>query len=212
MRKNVTFVSVEDFLKSYIDFLLSHGLKKRSAKTYAGKLRKFLKNGYSVADLCGGVERLIERHGRGGAEYNPKDHGNIYNALKWLLRFLQVDLEQDIFISYQTGWSSFTPVNKHMVGYCISGKSITVQYNNGFSPAGGETKSISDSSYFRLIDIMKRYASCLADSHTLIKTHHGEICKYEYRFESYEGVECGYLFDDKSAMAEYRAWLAPFVN
>ena len=212
MRKNVTFVSVEDFLKSYIDFLLSHRLKERSAKTYAGKLRKFLKNGYSVADLCGAVERLIERHGIGGAEYNPKDHGNTYNALQWLLRFLQGDLERDIFIKYKAGWSSFPPVNKHMVGYCISVKAITVQYNNGFSPAGVETKSISDSSYFQLIDIMKRYASCLADSHTLIKTHHDEICKYEYHFESYEGIECGCLFDDESAMAEYQAWLAPFVN
>ena len=212
MRNNVVYMSVEEFLRAYIDFLVSRGLSENAAKVYAGKLKKFLNGGYSVADLCSAVEGLIERHGRGGAEYNPKDHGNTYNALKWLLRFLQVGLEQDILISYQAGWSSFPRVGKHMVGYCISGKAITVQYNNGFSPAGVETKSISDSSYFRLIDIMKRYASCLADSHTLIKTHHGEICKYEYRFGSYEGIECGCLFDDASAMAEYQAWLAPFVN
>jgi hypothetical protein len=212
MRTKVTHMSVEDFLKSYIDFLLSHRLKERSAKTYAGKLRKFLKNGYSVADLCGAVEQLIKRHGRGGADYNPKDHGNTYNALKWLLRFLQVGHEQDILISYQAGWSSFPRVDKHMVGYCISGKTIEVRYNIDFSPEAVETKSIPDSNYSQLIAIMRRYASYLSDSHTLTRTHHGEICKYEYRFENYEGIECGCLFDDESAMAEYQAWLAPFVN
>ena len=217
MRKNVACMSVEEFLREYFNFLVNNGLSENAAKVYTCKIRKLLNNGYTVADLCGSVEWLIDRHGRGGADYDPKDHGNVYNALKWLWRFLQdgigsADPEQKIFISYRAGWSSFRPVNKHMVAYSISGRTITVQYNRSFSPAGSETKTIPDSSYRRLIDIMSRYASCLADSDTLIKTVHGAIHEYEYSFGDRAGSRCGCLFDDDSAMAEYQDWLAPFVK
>ena len=35
-------MSVEKFLREYIDFLVSRGLSENAAKVYAGKLKKFL--------------------------------------------------------------------------------------------------------------------------------------------------------------------------
>ena len=212
MRNNVIYIKAEEFLREYIDFLLFHGLSESSAKEYAGKLRKFLRNGYSIADLCGSVERLIKRHGKGGEEYDPKDHGKTYNALKWLWRFLYEDLAQNLFIHYRKGWSSRPPVGKHMVEYTISGNTIEVKYNVGFGPGGVKTKIIKIPDLCVLIDIMKRHRAHLANSDTIVKTFHDVIYQYDYCFDGREEIECGYLFDDDSAMAEYQAWLAPFVK
>ena len=212
MREYVRQKNVEDFLSEYVEFLVSHGLRPNAAKVYASKLRRFLKSGYTVADLCGGVEWLIDRNGKGGADYDPKDHGNTYNALKWLLRFLLGDLDPNFFIDYRSGWTSFPRADKQMVGYRIFGKTIEVEYHAGFSAAGVEKKTISDVGFYRLIKMMRRHAGKLADSHTALKTHHGAAHSYQYRFEGREGIECGCLFSDDAAMAEYRGWLAPFVD
>ena len=212
MRKNVTNMSVEEFLREYIDFLVSHGLSENAAKVYAGKLRKFLKSGYSIGDLCGAVGWLIKRHGKGGEEYDPKDHGNTYNALKWLWRFLYDDVAENIYIHYRKGWSSFVPVGKHMVEYTISGNTIEVKYNAGFGPSGVKTKALQVSDLCVLIDIMKRYHRYLSNSNTTIKTSHDVICQYDYSFDGYDGVQCGSLFDYDIAMGEYNDWLAPFIK
>lgn len=212
MRNNVVYMSVEEFLRAYIYFLVSHGLSKGAAKVYAGKLRKFLRNGYSIADLCGAVERLIKRLGKGGEEYDPKDHGKTYNALKWLWRFLYEDIAESIYIHYRKGWSSFPPVGKHMVEYTISGNTIEVIYNVGFGPGGVKTKTIKIPDLCVLIDIMKRHRAHLANSNSTVMAFHDVIYQYDYRFDGREEFKCGYLFDDDSAMAEYQAWLAPFVK
>ena len=70
MRKNVACMSVEEFLREYIDFLVSHSLSENAAKVYAGKLRQLINSGYSIGDLCGAVESLIKRYGKGGEEYD----------------------------------------------------------------------------------------------------------------------------------------------
>ena len=212
MRKNVINMSVEEFLREYIDFLVFRGLSENASKVYAGKLRKFLLNGYSIADLCGAVVCLIKRYGKGGDKYDPKDHGNIYNALKWLWRFLYDDVAENIYIHYRKGWSSFVPVGKHMVEYTISGNTIEVKYNAGFGPGGVKTKTIKTTDLCMLIDIMKRHRARLANSNSTVNTFHDVIYQYDYRFDGREEIECGYLFDDDSAMAEYQAWLAPFVK
>ena len=212
MKNNVVYMSIEEFLREYIDFLVSHGLSASSAKVYAGKLRKFLRNGYSIADLCGAVERLMKRHGKGGEEYDPKDHGNTYNALKWLWRFLNDDVAKNIYIHYRKGWSSFTPVGKHMVEYTISGNTIEVIYNVGFGPGAVKTETIKIPDLCVLIDIMKRHRAHLANSNSTVKSFHGVICQYDYRFDGREGIECGSLFDDVGAMGEYNDWLAPIIK
>ena len=212
MRNNVVYMSVEEFLRAYIDFLVSHGLSASSAKVYAVKLRKFLRNGYSIADLCGAVKQLMKRHGKGGEEYDPKDKGNTYNALKWLWRFLYEDIAESIYIHYRKGWSSFPPVGKNMVEYTISGNTIEVIYNVGFGPGGVKTKTIKIPDLCVLIDIMKRHRAHLANSNSTVKTFHGVICQYDYRFDGREGIECGILFDDDGAMGEYNDWLAPIIK
>ena len=212
MKENVTRMNVQSFLREYVDFLISHGLSERAAKVYACKLRKFLNNGYSVADLCGSVERLIKRHGRGGEEYNPKDHGNIYNALKWLWRFLNDDVAKDIYIHYRKGWSSFQPVGKHVVEYTISGNTIELKYNVGFGPGGVKTKTIKEYDLCMLIHIMKRHSRHLAKSNSTVKTFHDVICQYDYSFDGCVGTQCGSLFDDDGAMGEYQDWIEPFVK
>ena len=212
MRNNVIYISVEEFLRAYIDFLVSHGLSDNAAKVYAGKLRKFLRNGYSIADLCGAVEHLIKRHGKGGEEYDPKDHGNIYNALKWLWLFLNEDLVKNLYIHYRKGWSSFVPTGKDMVEYTISGNVIEVTYNVGFGPGGVETKTIKIPDLCVLIGMMKCHRAHLAHSNSTVKTFHGVICQYDYRFDGREGIKCGSLFDDDGAMREYNDWLAPFIK
>lgn len=212
LRNNVVYMRAEEFLRAYIDFLVSHGLSANSAKLYAGKLRRFLRNGYTVADLCGAIEWLIKRHGKGGEEYDPKDHGNTYNALKWLWLFLYEDIAKSIYIHYRRGWSSFTPVGEHMAEYTISGNTIDVIYGVGFGPGGAKTKTVKIPDLCVLIGIMKRHRAHLANSNSTVKTFHGVICQYDYRFDGREEFECGYLFDDDSAMAEYQAWLAPFVK
>ena len=212
MRNNAIYINVEEFLRAYIDFLVSHGLSENAAKVYAGKLRKFLNSGYSIADLCGAVESLIKRHGKGGEEYDPKDHGNTYNALKWLWLFLNEDLAQTLYIHYRKGWSSSVPLGKDMVEYTISGNTIEVKYNVGFGPGSVKRKTIRVPELCVLIDIMNRHRRHLSNSNSTVKTFHGVICEYDYRFNGHNGTQCGSLFDDDSAMAEYQAWLAPFVN
>ena len=212
MRNNVIYLNVEEFLREYIDFLLSHGLSENAAKVYAGKLRKFLKSGYSIGDLCGAVGWLIKRHGKGGEEYDPKDHGNTYNALKWLWLFLNEDLAQNLYVHYRKGWSSFVPVGKHMVEYTISGNTIEVIYNVGFGSGGVKTKTIKIPDLCALIDIMKRHRAHLANSNSTVKAFHDVIYQYDYRFDGRDGIECGRLFDDDGAMGEYNDWLAPFIK
>ena len=212
MRKNVTNMSIEEFLREYIDFLVSHGLSENAAKVYAGKLRKLINRGYSIADLCGAVESLIKRYGKSGEEYDPKDHGNTYNALKWLWRFLYDDIAENIYIHYRKGWSSFVPVGRHMVEYTISGDTIEVRYDVGFGPGNVERKTIHVHELSVLVDIMNRHCRHLSNSGSTVKTFHDVICQYDYSFDGYDGTQCGSLFDDDSAMEEYQIWLAPFVK
>lgn len=212
MQNQVTYMNVENFLRAYMDFLIGNGLSESSARVYAGKLRKLLRGGYSVGDLCGLVERLIKSYGKGGDKFDPKDHGNTYNALKWLWRFLNGDLVGDLYIHYRKGWSSFVPVGKYMVEYTISGNIIEVKYDVGFGSGSVERKVIKVSELCVLIDIMKRHSHLLSKSHSTVNTVHDVMFQYDYRFDGREETRCGSLFDDDKAMGEYNAWLNLFVN
>ena len=99
-----------------------------------------------------------------------------------------------------------------MVEYTISGNTIEVIYSVGFGPGGVKTKTIKIPDLYVLIDIMKRHRAHLANSNTTVKAFHDVLYQYDYRFDGREEFDCGYLFDDASAMAEYQAWLAPFVK
>ena len=62
-------------LKEYADYLETTKISDRTIKTYCGRLRKILNNGYSEDDLVGAVDLLISRYSKGGCDYNGKNNG-----------------------------------------------------------------------------------------------------------------------------------------
>ncbi len=64
----------EDFLAEFRAFLENETtLSAGTIKTYLNKIRNILKNGYSVGDLCGAVDNLINDYSIGGIKYNHRD-------------------------------------------------------------------------------------------------------------------------------------------
>ena len=53
-------------IASYGDFLREEGYPETTVRFYSGRLRRFLKNGYSEADLLGSVDQLIPQYSKGG--------------------------------------------------------------------------------------------------------------------------------------------------
>jgi hypothetical protein len=111
----------------------------------------------------------------------------------------------DLYIHYKKGWSSFRPVDEHVVEYIIENGEITISYNVGFGPGKTITKKITDKDMRELVCIMDEAVAkgTLVKSNTVIRTVHGTICGYDYDYRGYSERDCCSLFTDDSLNARY---------
>lgn len=108
-------------------------LKTSSINIYLGKIRRFLESGYSVADLCGAIDRLIEDYSRGGVTYDEKDHGNIKSALNQVRKMIKGDIISGLYVSYKKGSCVWARKDEHIIRYYIKNEKIAITLNSGKS-------------------------------------------------------------------------------
>lgn len=200
----------------YGDFLREEGYPETTVRFYSGRLRRFLKNGYSEADLLGSVDQLIRQYSKGGVYYDPKDRGNTVAALKKLKEYTLKPYIEDFSITYEKGYSSFVRKDEYVSFYKIQNGKIEVEYSADRVVLRRETIAITKKKYYELIDIIIKGKNVLCSSNTAIKGFHGYDSTYSYYLDDkYNGNCCGYLFDDTSmanwARKEYETWLSCYI-
>lgn len=111
----------------------------------------------------------------------------------------------DLYIHYKKGWSSFRPVDEHVVEYIIENDQITIFYNVGFGPGKTITKKISGKDMDELLRLMNEayVTNTLEKSDTAIRAEHGTILSYDYDYRCYSEWNCCSLFTDASLNTRY---------
>lgn len=187
---------VSQFLSAFHDFVESDR-KPRTANIYTKRIENFL-NSYSVGDLCGSVDRLIQEYSKGGKHYNEADHGNDCCALKALERFLKTELLEGkpIWISYEKGFSSFVPQGEHLAAYTLHGDQLTATYHKGFMPHKTVTVTIPYNALSHLIYLLETAANrnLLTQTESSLFTVHGQQEAYRYTLFGQQGSGSFSLF------------------
>lgn len=120
----------ELFLKKLENNLQSK-LSKSSINVYVQKIKKLLKSGYSVSDLCGGIDQLIEDYSPLGEKYDKKDHGNTKSALSKVRNMIKGDMLSSFSMSYERGFSvAFPRRDMHITKYEINNEKIVLTFNS----------------------------------------------------------------------------------
>ena len=111
----------------------------------------------------------------------------------------------ELYIHYKKGWSSFRPVDEHVVEYIIENNEITIFYNIGFGPGKTITKKISGKDMDELLCLMNKayVTNTLEKSDTAIRAEHGTILSYDYDYRCYSERNCCSLFTDESLNTHY---------
>ena len=195
------------FLEEYKQFLLGRGKKPGTAKTYVRKLQDILDSGFSVNDLIGAADRLIERYSPGG-----KDHGNTVAALKQLNEFILADVIDTLYIRYVYPHGTFS-VAVYTMEYTIENRRIIVQSNKG-KPKSGK---IADADYYALVKLLKENEKDLSDASSLYAVQPTMLDHspgyYDYRFGEKSGSRCPQLFaDNEQAKSKYDLLLAKILK
>ena len=118
---------------------------------------------------------------------------------------LPLNDKYDIHVHYKKGWSSFRPTGEHLSEYIIDNDTITVFYDVGFDSGRSIVKRISHIDMRELIyifDVALRNGK-FADSNTIIRTVHGQLCTYDYEYCGKSGTDCGALFKDEALKHRY---------
>ena len=203
-------------IASYGDFLREEGYPENTVRMYSSRLRRFLNNGYSEADLLGSVDQLIRQYSKGGVCHDSKDHGNTVAALKKLKEYTLNPYIEDFSIIYEKGYSSFVRKDEYVSSYKIQNGVIVVEYSADRMVSRRETIAITKKKYYELIDIIIKGKNVLCPSNTAIKGFHGYDSTYSYYLDDkYNGNCCRHLFDDTPmsnwARNEYDAWLSHYI-
>ncbi len=144
------------FLDDYHQYLLKKGMRPVSAKIYTLRIRKYLENGFSVADLCGSLDIQIAKVSKGGSDFNPADHGNTRAALLKLDKKLREEFSYpDYYVSFEQGYESFRPKGIHLTGYSINKDKVTAEFYNSFAPAGKLDCNLSYNQLTHLLYILE---------------------------------------------------------
>jgi len=111
----------------------------------------------------------------------------------------------EIYIHYKKGWSSFVPASEYISEYVIENDRITIFYSVGFGKGRTEKKVIpaKDMQMLRAILNKSFRIGALAASNTEIRTVHGPVCTYNYRYLGVIGNNCGALIYDDVLSAYY---------
>jgi hypothetical protein len=203
-------------IASYGDFLREEGYPESTVRMYSCRLRRFLNNGYSEADLLGSVDQLIRQYSKGGVYHDSKDHGNTVAALKKLKEYTLNPYIEDFSIIYEKGYSSFVRKDEYVSSYKIQHGKIEVEYSADRMVLRRETIAITKKKYYELIDIIIKGKDVLCSSNTAIKGFHGYDSTHSYYLDDkYNGNCCRHLFDDtpKSTWAntQYQTWLSCYI-
>ena len=204
-------------IADYGDFLREEGYPETTVRFYGGRLRRFLKNGYSEDDLLGSVDQLIRQYSKGGVYYDPKDHGNTVAALRKLKEYTLNPYIEDFYIIYEKDYSSFVRKDEHVTSYKIQNGKIEVEYSADRVVLRREIIAITKKKYYELIDIIIKGKGVLCPSNTAIKGFHGYDSTYSYYLDDKNNGDCcRYLFDDTPmsnwARNEYDAWLRRYIE
>lgn len=179
--------------------------KDGSSKVEIWNARKFT----SDSDLIGNIlSQLWHRGDRDDiveAIYEVEESYNINCHDGFDREDLENSFSSKVYICYKKGWSSFIPVDEHVVGYEIQNDSITISYGVGFFHGKTIVKKIPQKEYRELIAILeKAYAiDTLGKSDTLIETVHGPICTYDYEYRDRFAQNCGALINDDMLSGRY---------
>ena len=204
-------------IADYGDFLREEGYPETTVRFYSGRLRRFLKNGYSEADLLGSVDQLIPQYSKGGVYYEPKDRNNTVAALKKLKEYTLNPYIEAFSIIYEKDYSSFVRKDEHVTSYKIQNGVIEVEYSVDRMGSRRETIAITKKKYYELIDIIIKGKGVRYPSNTAIKGFHGYDSTYSYYLDDkHNGNCCRHLFDDTPmsnwARKEYDAWLRRYIT
>ena len=119
-----------------------------------------------------------------------------------------------LYIHYKKGWSSFRPVDEHVVEYIIENDEITVFYNVGFASGKVITKKISGKYMNELLGLMNDayVTKTLEKSDTAIRAEHGTILSYDYDYRCYLERNCSSLFTDDALNMRYAHLIDRIIN
>lgn len=191
------------FLDEYKAFLIRQGKTPGTVTKYSQKLQYFLNNGYSVNDLIGSAVWLLEQYSKGGAKYDPKDHGSTVAAIKHLNEFILDGCTDTLYIRYVYPKSTWTePVYK--TEYLIENRQLVVHYSNG-----KQTKQrIKDADFYALVKLLKEYQQDLSSESLLLGSAPTMLDYmpgyYVYGFKDSSGYGCESLFKStSSAISKY---------
>ncbi len=207
-------------LEDFKDYLIDRGYKGSTPQSYPRRIRKFFESGYSINDLIGAIDRLIDNYSHGGQCYDSKDHGNTVAALKRFKEYLchigklsdGIESRDELHIKYEKGWSSFVRKDKYVSSYTISNDEIKISYKKGFVDDGVVVKKFSESEYNELIAIMTKYKNHLSNGGSAIKSFHGTEEAYSYSYGSRSASCCGNLFEDEKSSANAAAANIAFAD
>lgn len=181
------------FLNDLEDSMRRQQLAERSVYIYRGKIEELLESGWSVDDICGGIDELIRSYRKGGSRHDPKDHGNMSAALGKVAKMVKRP-----YIRCKRSWDSWRFMDEHVTDYCIDGDVITYSKEAGWNPKGQFVAKIDAKDMKELIAILEeaKYYGLFGRSNSYFVTVHGRSTTYDYQYAGMSGNNCDNLFGD----------------
>ncbi len=138
------------------------------------KFIDYCKNVLKIDDIKEMTVLMTFKKNISQANYNDKNNNHIY-------------------LEYSEGFQSFRILDKHVNSYVIDDHNCTISYGQ----YGSVSKVINNYNYNRLINLFDKYYSLLSiGNEDYIKSHHGTISTYKYKFREKTNMPCGsHLFD-----------------
>lgn len=206
-------------IDNYKDFLKKSGHKPSVVTAYANKLNSFLRQGYSEADLVGGVDNILPKYSK-GTELYKKDHGQTYNALRKLNEYLIRDFADTLYIKCDKSLQMFSEKNKHWTSYEIKKRNVEITY----SDKSKKSTAIDDLTFYVLVKFIKTYKNYLSNEgfSSLVNVptcfDYTQPYHFDYVFEEKSCKDCEQLFaaEDKKLQDrlnnEYLAIISSFLH
>ena len=217
-------VDRETFLNEYELFLRKNcGLAESTIGNYLWKIRSVLESGYSVADLCGGIDQLVEDYGRGGIKYKSADKGQTRAALGKVRKFIKGELISTIHIAYKESSNNVWQIKgKRVTEYLIENERIIFSSN---TTSQKTSKKISPVKVGELISILQeaKRKDYLENSYMIFRGENLLIDtplpnEYEYNFDDVNGHCWGSIFGEGNEpqrlalKKRYNDWLNQLIN